>query len=539
MKSVSMLIIFTCVFCVLFATVPPSYAENRAFEQLLEIFEKKGVLTLEEVNMLKQTMTQELERLTDREREIESQERALLQREEELKKKEDALQKTAVIRDRADRAVDLGAPATAPETDDKDKPRQAKSSQDMEAPAGSLLTAKYQDGLCLSTQDAGTFSLCIGSLVQTDYRYFHYDGADPNNNEFDIRRARLLLSGRLLQHFDYKFEYEFQGAESRNLLDAYVDILALPFASLRIGQFKEPFGLEQYTPDKNLFFAERSMGFYLTPGRDVGLMAHASLLKDAIDYYLGVFNGNGTDDSTGGDSDAPQITGRLVFAPFRNQGIAVVDDLQFGGSASYAKIDSNNVDIHVKTTGLTEFFDVSSNAKFAIIQNADQLTRYGAELGWACGPLALMSEYVHSYYKEVSTSSSEFNIKLHDYYIDLLWMLTGEHPAFGKGVLQPIKPLASVWDGGWGGIGLAARYDHWEADKGVYDDLVQPGNSVRKADAYTIALNWWLNSFARFILDFTRTDFDRPLLIDRNSRTGQAEYSDSEDVLTARFQFGF
>jgi phosphate-selective porin OprO/OprP len=409
----------------------------------------------------------------------------------------------------------------------------------MEAPAGSLLTAKYQDGLCLSTQDAGTFSLCIGSLVQTDYRYFHYDGADPNNNEFDIRRARLLLSGRLLQHFDYKFEYEFQGAESRNLLDAYVDILALPFASLRIGQFKEPFGLEQYTPDKNLFFAERSMGFYLTPGRDVGLMAHASLLKDAIDYYLGVFNGNGTDDSTGGDSDAPQITGRLVFAPFRNQGIAVVDDLQFGGSASYAKIDSNNVDIHVKTTGLTEFFDVSSNAKFAIIQNADQLTRYGAELGWACGPLALMSEYVHSYYKEVSTSSSEFNIKLHDYYIDLLWMLTGEHPAFGKGVLQPIKPLASVWDGGWGGIGLAARYDHWEADKGVYDDLVQPGNSVRKADAYTIALNWWLNSFARFILDFTRTDFDRPLLIDRNSRTGQAEYSDSEDVLTARFQFGF
>jgi phosphate-selective porin OprO/OprP len=539
MKSVTMFITLTLISCFLFTMVPPSYAENRALEQLLELFEKKGVLSSEEVNMIKQTMAHELEQLTRKENEIENEKKALLRREEELKKKEDALQKMTVARDRGDGAVDLGAAAAVTEPGARSGPGQAKGSQDIQDRTGSLLTAKYQNGLCLRTQDPDIFSLCIGSLVQTDYRYYHYSGADPNKNGFDIRRARLLLSGRLLQHFDYKFEYEFQGAGSRNLLDAYVDILAMPLASFRIGQFKEPFGLEQYSPDKNLLFAERSMGFYLTPGRDVGLMAHASLMSDAVDYYLGVFNGNGPDDSTRGDTDSPQITGRLVFAPFRNRGIPLVDDLRFGGSLSYAKIDSNNVDIHVKTTGLTQFFDVSSNAKFNIIQDADELIRYGAELAWPCGPLALMSEYVHSYYKNVSTSSTEFNIKLHDYYVALLWMLTGERPAFGNGALQPIKPLASVWNGGWGGIGLAARYDHWEADKGVYDDLVQPGNSVRKADAYTIALNWWLNSFARLTLDFTRTDFDQPLLIDRDSRTGQAEYSDSEDILTARFQFAF
>jgi len=539
MKYLSLCISVTFIACFLFMLVPLSHAEDQAFEQLLELFEKKGVLSSQEVDILKRTMAQELEGLIQRENEIENENKALLQREGELKKKEDHLQKTTIPIDRADRAVHPSAQVSATEADDKGAPGQAKSTQDIQDPTGTFLAAKYQNGLCLSTQDPDTFSLCIGSLVQTDYRYYHYSDADPNKNKFDIRRARLLLSGRLLQHFDYKFEYEFQGAGSRNLLDAYVDIMALPFASFRIGQFKEPFGLEQYTPDRNLFFVERSMGFHLTPGRDVGIMAHASLLSDAINYYLGVFNGNGPDDSSGGDSDAPQSTGRLVFAPFRNRGIPVVDDLQFGGSLSYAKIDNNNVDIHVKTTGLTQFFDVSSNAKFGIIQDADRLIRYGAELGWAWGPLALMSEYVYSYYNDVSTSSTEFNIKLHDYYVSLLWMLTGEQPAFENGVLQPIKPLARLWDGGWGAIGLAVRYDHWEADKGVYDDLVQPGNSVRRADAYTIALNWWLNSFARFILDFTRTDFDRPLLIDRDSITGEAEYSDCEHVLTARLQFAF
>lgn len=404
---------------------------------------------------------------------------------------------------------------------------------------GTLLTAKYQNGMCLSAQDPQALSMCLGGLLQTDYRYYGYDDAEPNKNEFDIRRARLLLKGSLLQHFDYKFQYEFEGAGGRNLLDAYADIRAMPSLAFRIGQFKEPFGLEQYTSTKNIFFVEPAMGYYLTPGRDVGLMAHGSFFSTAVGYYLGVFNGNGPDDSAQGNSDATQVTGRMVFAPFRNRGVPVVDDLQFGGSVSYSKIDSNDVDIHVKTAGLTQFFNVSSNAKFNVIQNADQNSRYGADLGWACGPLVLMSEYVYSHFEDVRTSATQFDIKLHDYYVSLLWMVTGEQPGFRNGVFLPIKPLASVWNGGWGAVGLAGRYDHWEADDNVYDDLVQAGNSVRQADAYTIALNWWLNSFARLIVDFTRTDFDRPLLVDRDARTGEAEYSDSEDVLTVRFQLSF
>jgi len=69
--------------------------------------------------------------------------------------------------------------------------------------------------------------------------------------------------------------------------------------------------------------------------------------------------------------------------------------------------------------------------------------------------------------------------------------------------------------------------------------VINAGDSVREATAYSIALNWFLNANCRFIIDYTRTEFDRPLLIQRDSMTGTALYSDREDVITARFQIGF
>ena len=195
--------------------------------------------------------------------------------------------------------------------------------------------------------------------------------------------------------------------------------------------------------------------------------------------------------------------------------------------------------IHVKTTGLTTFFDVSSSAKFNVIREADKRYRYGAELGWAYGPFALASEYIQVQYRDVTTSADQFNVELEDTYVSLLWMVTGERPTYRNGIFQPIKPKRSVWEGGWGGIGLAIRFDVFEADESVYDTLINEGDSVRKAEAYSLAVNWYLDDNTRLILDATRTDFDRPLKVDRDSITGEAIFSDREDVLTARFQFEF
>ncbi|MDY6988961.1 MAG: porin [Thermodesulfobacteriota bacterium] len=525
-QSILMLILSGYLFLGMAA---PSLAENLALEKLLEILGDKGVITAPELQAVKEAVAEDQERLLQQEREMTERKKGLGRWEEELQEKEEALK----AKESALFHSQLPPPEKAP-TVSTTAPSLARKTEE-KIPA----EASHEDGFCLSTLEPKLFSLCLGGLLQADYRYFDYEATDPNENRFDLRRVRLRLRGQTLGLFDYKFEYEFQGAASRNLLDAYADAHLFPFASFRIGQFKEPFSLEHCTLDSLGFFAERSMGYYLTPRRDLGLMAHASLWEDRINYGLGMFNGDGLDDAEVGDVDDPEFTARATLMPFKDWGASLLQGLQVGGSFSYANIDHTNVEIHVKTTGLTELFDVASRAKFNIIRQAEHRSRYGAELAWVWGPLAVTGESTYVLFEDIATSAERFDFELQDSYASLLWMITGEEPAIQNGVFQPMKPTRGVHEGGWGAFGLAFRYDFFEADEIAYEVLINEGDSVREAEACTIALNWYPTEFVRVVLDITRTNFDRPLLIDRDPLTGEAIYSDREDVVTGRIQFGF
>ena len=531
------------LFCLLlfFGSNGVCAAEGQALEQLLDLLRQNGAISDEQAGKIKATLAKDQKGLADREKALEQREIALDQREQALNMEAKAQSPgQRVIGHEGKKQSTLSLP------DEKREVKTAKAETEktvqkvQEKKNGFPLEAVFDDGLYLRSREKDFFELRIGSLLQVDYRYFNYGGdVDPNENRFDIRRARLLLTGHLYRRFFYKFQYQFAGAGSRRLLDAYVDTRVLPFISLRVGQFKEPFSLEQVTSSKNIFFAERSMGYLLTPLRDVGLMAHASLWKDRIYYGVGIFNGDGLDDSVGGDSDSPEFTGRLVYAPFKNMGIPIWNGLQIGGSYSYAKADRNNVKVVVMTSGLTPFFEINSAKKFNIIREVNARTRYGAELAWAYGPLLLWGEYINLQFSDVKTSDSQFNINLEDHYGSLLWMITGEEPTLKNGKIQAIRPLRNLGEGGWGALGLAFRYDNFDAGDSAYKYLIDPKTYVREATAYTIAVNWYLNPYIRLLLNATRTNFDQPLLIDKDSLTGETLYSDREDVVEGRFQFQF
>ncbi len=516
-------------------------AETEALEQLLDLLRKNGAISHEQAGKIKATLAKDRKVLVDREQAVAKREKALLQREQAIKERAEAL---SLSRDRI--VQEVNRPSDAPVPEERTEIKIAKS--EVETPIQKAfgekkafpLEAVFDNGFYLRSREKDLFELRIGGLLQVDYRYFSYDSdADPAKNRFDIRRARLLLTGHLYDRFFYKFQYQFEGAGGRRLLDAYVDTRVLPFISFRVGQFKEPFSLQQQTANQNMPFSGRSMGIFLVPWRDVGLMAHASFWKDRIYYGVGIFNGDGPDDTVGGDSDSPEFTGRIVYAPFKNMGFSLWDGFQVGGSYSYAKVDRNNVKVSVETGGLTTYFDVNSAAKFNIIRDVNARIRYGAEMAWACGPLLLWGEYINLRFSDVKTSDAQFHINLKDYYGALTWMVTGEKPRIKGGKIQAIRPLRNLWQGGWGALGLAFRYDHFDGGDSAYEYLIEPGNSVREATAYTIAFNWYLNPYIRLLLNLTRTNFDRPLLIEKDSLTGEAIYSDREDVVTGRFQLQF
>ncbi|MFH1136365.1 MAG: porin [Pseudomonadota bacterium] len=404
---------------------------------------------------------------------------------------------------------------------------------------GVTLRASFKDGFRLSAADPGMFSLTLGGLLQTDYRYYDFKNENPGWNKFDVRRARVIFQGRTLKYIGFKISLEFEGTNSRNLLDGYVDISPFDFLKLRAGQFKEPFGLESNIADSGIFFAERSMGYDLTPQRDVGAMLHGSAWGDRINYGAGAFNGDGRDGATSGDEDEPQAAGRLVLSPFRGWAPAFLDSFQVGGSYGYGRIDRTDVSVKVRTTGQTEFFNVASTAKFKVIQDAGIRNRYGLEAAWACGPVLVMGEWVRLHFRDIKTSSDKFDLILDDYYAAALVMLTGEQPVLKGGLLQAVKPRRGLWDGGFGAVGLGARYDVFQADDKVYERVINKGDSIKKAAAYSGSLTWFLTDQARLLVDFTRSEFDARLLIHRDAFNNTAFYCDREDVVTVRLTFEF
>lgn len=503
--------------------VSGAYAQDSFNNNLLEILESKGILSSQEVTALQK------KEAANPEAGAAAQEALVL-----------LLKKKGVLTEE-DAAFILGGEAAQ---DDSLNLSQEASPALGGKESGKELVGVLDDGFCLKTRD-GSARFHLKGLLQTDYKAYDYDlepegiGTDPGTDGFDIRRARLITKGKLSPLFDFAMSYEFQGVNSRRLLDAYVNARIHDAFSLRAGQFKEPFGLEALSSDSDLFFTERSMGFGLNPGRDVGVMAFGGFWDNALYYRLGVFNGDGMDDASGGNVDEPEVCARIGAAPFAHAGIPLLQGFHLGASGSYQRADANTVSLDISTAGRTDFFSLATNAKFSIIRNCDTLIRHGADAAWTYGPVALFGEYIQARYDDVESKAQTFDAEMTGYYGAGAWIITGEPVLASRGAIQPVIPANALGDGGYGALGLAFRYDNFDAGDKVYDTLVFVGDSVREAEAMTFGLNWYLNQYARLSLEFTRTTFDQPLLIYRDSSTGTSLYSDKEDLIISRFQLGF
>jgi hypothetical protein len=266
--------------------------------------------------------------------------------------------------------------------------------------------AGYKGGFYIRSEEEGGMELLFGGAFQTDYRYY----AEPEiaDDGFDIRRARLRFKGRLTRYFRFGMEFEFEGNETNNLVDAYGEAV-FGATALRFGQFKEPYSLEWQSADKSQYFAERSMGYYLGPRRDIGIMLHGQWLQDVLNLSIGLFNGDGDDGSASGpEEDAPEIAGRLTFSPFKQSLSPWLKNLQVGTSATYASIDPLNVDLRVKSSGMVgtqrNLYVLSHNTKFGVIQDAERRRRFGLEAAWAVGPAIFQGEYFSLQYNGLEAS---------------------------------------------------------------------------------------------------------------------------------------
>src|SRR2546426_8829452 len=128
-------------------------------------------------------------------------------------------------------------------------------------------------------------------------------------SEFDERRARLVFEGfafnpettYFVQFRNDTIDTTTQPTTTRSttqLYDAYVDLKQIPWANLRVGQYRTLFGRQEFVSSALLQFVDR--GFVaeaFVPNtidrRDQGITIHSDEKKYPINYAFGVFNGVG------------------------------------------------------------------------------------------------------------------------------------------------------------------------------------------------------------------------------------------------------
>jgi len=413
-------------------------------------------------------------------------------------------------------------------------------------PAGAADSIKvvtgYQDGFYIRSEDPNGPMLKIGGTLWGEYHY--YGEKDRADNRFDIRKARIRTSGQLVNWLQYYAEYEFDGDSTKHMTDVYVDWLVSKPVRLRGGQFKEPYSLEWQTPDRAIFFAERSMGYYLSPKRDVGLMATGGFYKDMFNFGVGVFNGNGEDGSARGSRhDEMDVTARLVVKPFAATSIAAIKQFQVGASGATKKIDASTIDFKEKTSGMVgtslNAYVLNANTKFGIIQDADLRQRFGLEAAWAYGPFAVSGEYEHLKYTGLKPANSRaINAIFYTWYAMAAWCITGEPISLAGGVVNPVVPKNNFKpsEGKYGAVAVALRTDHFIGDP----DWIKEGENVstRRADAFSGAVNWYLLPMHKLLFDFTYTSLKDPIRV-RVNDDGSIDYIDKESVATLRYCLDF
>ncbi len=187
----------------------------------------------------------------------------------------------------------------------------------------------WNNGFNLQRAD-GAFKLRFGGRVQLDGAVISETdglsddlralGGNGQGDGVEFRRARIFFEGTLYERLFFKAQYDFADGEPE-FRDVYMGLRGLgPVGSLQVGQFKEPFNLDEQTSDDYITFMERATPDAFFPGRQVGVMAMNTLAEKRMLWQLGTFRvvddfGSGFSSFSGTDWDvAARFTGLPLWA---------------------------------------------------------------------------------------------------------------------------------------------------------------------------------------------------------------------------------
>jgi phosphate-selective porin OprO and OprP len=254
--------------------------------------------------------------------------------------------------------------------------------------------------------------LVLGGFVQMNFEdgdvsaFEGRFGQTALKDRFRLRRARINLTGDFAEQFDFKMEGDFENSDGLSgnrtafeATDIFINWHQYPWAQIKMGQWKAPFGLEQLTPDTTLYTIERTLPTgAITPERQIGIQLwgkpFATIWPDQVDlltYYAGIFNGNGRN-TTNNDNNNFMYVGRLEST--------LLTDVF--GKGSFLKLGAdilNSRDDQGTNISQSLTLLVNSDGSLSpfVLPGPDERTAWSVDAWLRMGPFDLIGEFLQEH----------------------------------------------------------------------------------------------------------------------------------------------
>jgi phosphate-selective porin OprO and OprP len=352
-----------------------------------------------------------------------------------------------------------------------------------------------QGKLVFESKDT-TFQWWFDSRIQLDGASY-FENKNEMSNGTIMRRVTFAMKTILWK--DWQAEIDFDISEAvLDMRDAFIQYNSPDInLSVKAGNFKEPFGMEELNSSRLLTLMERSaISNALALGRRVGIAA--SYYTDYGQATVGVFgHETGTKIDKGTRDEGYSTNARLTFAPINHHG----SNIHLGTAASFKTPDAvpdlaaNTIEIKARTE--TDVFDPKL-LHTGDISDVNYFTRISGELLVVQGPLYLQAEYLGA---KVVRWYGKAPVRLGGAYATLAWLITGESRQYfvDEGEIGPIdRPNNS-----WGALELAARYsicDLNDTDAGVHGG---------KSNILMLGVNYYPNPSIKLMLNYGKVALDQ------------------------------
>jgi len=320
-----------------------------------------------------------------------------------------------------------------------------------------------------------------------------------------FRRARLAAVGDVAENVSFMIEMDFAFPGRPTFMDVFLEVHQIPvLGNVRVGQWRQPFGLDELISVRDLTFLERPTGFAFAPFRQTGIGFQNHNEDETMTWAASGYGFPADNFADIAGDRGYGAAGRVTALPILNEDEDAL--VHIGGDYAYHAPMSRTFNFRntpefggpfigpTGSVGDVPFFVETLDIP------ADSAHIVNGELAGIWGPLSAQGEIRYAFVEGNGIENPTF----HSYYGQVAYVLTGESKAYNRkeGVLGRVTPNHPCGKcGGFGAWEVAGRYS--------YIDLDSKSIAGGRMGTATAGLNWYLNKYTKVQFDYIRAMLDR------------------------------